>query len=525
LKVFNKIIIFKASDIRNIHWIFLIVICFFLITPQATRCFGSESPNTGMAIKLASQGSTEASLEAEKDEKEPEYEEGNEDNEDGDSAEFTANGFIEFENFISTYPDQDFTDALKKNEIRNRLEMRYGTENLYLFTASDLYLNPDLFDNDRPNDYRYSSESDVSRNLRITSSRFELSFNELYLNVGHENLRLRIGNQIYGWGTADVFNPTSYFNALDFREFFFRDDDEQKEGVPSLSAMIFPDDYTVEIVVAFVHIPMRFAPRGNYWSLDMGGTLYDLNMMESDGMDIELKNIGLGARVSTIFYENDISLSGYHGPDREPVLLPYSISFPPNQPISIDIQPQYHVINMLGIDFSKTVGDFVFQFEAAYSPDKMNFVEQNLDSLDQIELPFESRKSHYISYAAGFNYFVPLHRLIEDHEGETVFTFDWFQSKFFDSELFRPYFTDLLTLRLEDSFWDGRLKTSFTFMYEAGNRGSIFWPEIGYDFQNGFSVELAYAAIDGNPGGGQLEPAFYYFRKNDIVIIEMRYEY
>ncbi|MFO7557895.1 MAG: DUF1302 family protein [Desulfobacterales bacterium] len=507
-----------------IHWFFMVALCFFLGTSPARSSFGSEAPGTGTTINQASPDADETSLEMEADE-EAEYEEDAEDDEDEDSSELTANGFIEFENFISTHPDQEFTDAFKKNEIRTRLEMRYGKENLYLFTTSDLYLNPDLFHHDRPNDYRYSSESDISRNLRITSSRSELSLNELYVNIGYENLRLRIGNQIYGWGTADVFNPTSYFNALDFREFFFRDDDELKQGVPSLSAMIFADEYTVELVVTLVHCPMLFAPRGNYWSLDMGGALYDLDLMEADGMDIELKNIGFGARVSTVFYGNDISLSGYHGPDREPVLLPYSINFPANNPISIEIHPQYHVIHMLGIDFSKTVGDFVFQFEAAYSPDKMNFVEQNLDALDQIKLPFKSRKANYISYATGFNYFVPLHKLIENHEGETVFTVDWFQSKFFDSELFKPYLTDLLTFRLEDSFWDGRLKTSFTYIYEARNRGSIFWPKIGYDFQNGFSVELAYAEIDGNPSGGQIEPAFYYFRKNDIVSIGMRYEY
>jgi len=440
-------------------------------------------------------------------------------------AEFTVNGFVEFENVISTYPDQEFSDAYKKNELRSRVEARYGTEKLYLFTASDLYLNPNLLNHDNPNDYRYSSEAEVTKNLRITSSRYELSFNELYLNAGNENLRLRIGNQIYGWGTADVFNPTSYFNPLDLREFFFREDNEQKQGVPSLSAMMFPDEYTVELVVAFVHIPMTYAAQGNYWYPDMGTALYDLDLLESDGLDIELKNIGFGARVSTVFHGNDISMSGYHGPDKEPVLLPYSVRFPSNRPISIEIQPQYHVIHMMGVDFSKTVGDFVFQFEAAYSPDKMNFVEQDLSSLDQVVLPFKSKKSHYISYAAGFNYFVPLHKLIENHEGETVFTFDWFQSKLFDSELFKPYLTDLLTFRLEDSFWEGRIPISITYMYEAGNRGSIFWPKIGYDFQNGFSTELAYAAIDGKPSGGQLEPLFYYFRENDIVVFEMRYEY
>jgi len=133
---------------------------------------GSEAPKGGIAAVDSSQNTGEESPEAEKDETDLEDEEDDEE----DSAVFTANGFIEFENFISTYPDQEFSDAFKKNELRSRLETRYGTENIYLFVASDLYLNPDLFDHDRSNDYRYSTEADISKNLRITSSRSELSF-------------------------------------------------------------------------------------------------------------------------------------------------------------------------------------------------------------------------------------------------------------------------------------------------------------------------------------------------------------
>jgi len=463
-------------------------------------------------------------------EEEPDVDDAEEvfDDEDEEAEiELSYSGFIELENYFSTNDEQDFDDANKKNEIRNRLKLRYGTDELYLFTASDIYFFPSFIDEQIGEDYHYSQDSGVSRNLRISNRESELRFDELYINYSRGDFRLRAGNQIYGWGTADAFNATSYFNPYDARELIFRDDDEWKVGVPSLSGMFFMDSCTLEMVFVPVHVPMIFFTEDTFWSIDYLDDSYPLKFGETNGLDMEPENFGFGGRVSASIKGVDVSLSGYHGPDREPVFLPSRTLLIPNEPISLLIEPKYYVVNMVGFDVTTTfLDDFVVQAEAAYSPDKRGLVRQNLDNFQEIELPFEVKKSHYISYAVGFNYFLPLNKLLEDHEGESVFTFEWFQSKYFESELYPPFITDIMTCRYEDSYYDSRIKVEVTGIFEMKKGGTLFWPEVGYDFQNGFSTYLSYANISADEGSSWEDNSlFYYFRDDDIVIWRMRYEY
>lgn len=443
---------------------------------------------------------------------------------ENDSGGFTLYGFVEVDNLVSTGADLDFADADKKNELRVNLEMKYGRDDLHLFLKSDLYYAPNLCGDDDPYDYRYASDSEMANNLRISGTTYEADFNEFYLNWRVSPLRLRLGNQLYKWGTADVFNPTAYFNPYDFREFLLRDDDQFRQGTPSFSTMYISDHLTTELVFAFAHVPTLFAPSGNFWSLDMRAPLYTTRVEPHDSLPVEWENTGVGGRISTTLAGTDLSLSGYHGPDRDPVMLPEAVAFQAGEPPELLVQPRYYIVDMLGMDLSKAVGDFVFQVEAAYSPNKRSLVKQALNGPDAVQIPFETRESNFIAYAAGFNYFVPTGRIFENHGGETVFTLDWYQARYADEGLYGAYFTDLLTLRLQDTFLDGRLFVKYTAMFEARHDGSLQWPEIKYDFQNGWSLTLAYAAIDGDLDGEAFEPVFYHYRNNDFVSLTIRYE-
>ncbi len=435
---------------------------------------------------------------------------------------FECFGFLEFDSLVNTLPDQDFSDAVKKNEFRYRLEMKYGTNNMYLFMTPDFYYNPNLFDQD-PAPYRYSGEQTSANNLRLSGSDYEIAVNELYINYLIYPLRLRLGNQLISWGTADVINPTSYFTPYDFREFLFRDDDEFKQGVPSLSAMYFNDNFTLEMVLSFLHVPTLFAPSGNFWSLDMRDDVFNIIIPEGQSLDSDASNAGFGARISKTLFQTDFSLSYYHGPDNDPVLVPDEVLFIPNEPLSIIMTPQYHVVNTFGLDASMGIGDFTFQLEAAYTPDKHGAVNQDLNDPAAIQWPFQVRTSEYIAYAAGFNYFIPIGAVFESHTGDLVFTLDWYQSRYSDDELYGAYVNDLLTLRLQDSFLDGRLNVQFTSIFETQNNGTIFWPEIEYGFNNGLSIKLAYADINGDLDNERIEPLFYHFRDNDFITLKIRY--
>jgi hypothetical protein len=450
--------------------------------------------------------------------------------------EFTCSGFIESESFVNTTGDGSFRKRNKKNEIRNRLQMKYGTDNLYLYFVSNLYLLQAYLDK-RADDYqRYAKDQQVSRNLRLSSQETELSFDELYLNYGRGTFRVRLGNQIYGWGTADAFNPTSYFNPDDMREILFKDDDENTVGVPSLSGMFFLGDYTLEAVFVPVHITPVMAPEGTFWAIEtddgfalpivLGGIeRVNIDIGDPEQLGGDIANVGYGARLSTSRGGVDMSFSGYRGPDKNQLFLPYELTYQGTTAV-LQVRPQASIATMFGFDISAALGDFVVQFEAAYSPDKMGIVEQSATTLAGLSLPFETDRAHFFSYATGFNYFIPMEKLIEGHTGNAVFTFEWFKSRYLEDGLYTPLITDIVSCKFEDSYLDGRIKATIRGIFDMKHGGKIFWPEIGYDFQNGFLVDLGYAGIWTEKGSTWEDASiFYYFKNNDMVILKLRYRY
>jgi len=440
--------------------------------------------------------------------------------------EFSCSGFVEFESFVNTEKAGSFKVKNKKNEIRNRLRMRYGTENLYLYSVSNLYLFQTYMNGDANEHYRYAKKQEVSRNLRLSAEETELSFDELYLNYGGKHFRLRAGNQIYAWGTADAFNPTAYFNPSDMREMLFRDDDEEKAGIPSLSGMFFVGDWTLEAVLVPVHVPPIMPVEGDFWSLTIDNSFLPVVFDEPDTLSFGTDHVGYGARLSTSFGSIDMSVSGYHGPDRNLLFIPYEVTFDGFTPVCLRIRPRSFMVTMFGFDLSAVLGDLVVQVEAVYSPDKVGVVEQRTTNLMSVILPFETDRAHYVSYSVGFNYFIPLDSLIEAHTGDTVFTAEWYAAQYLEGGIYTPYITDILSCKFQDSYFDGRLKTTIKGIFDTRHGGKIFWPEIGYDFQNGFLVELGYAAIWGDRGDSwEDDSIFFYFEDSDMVMMKVRYRY
>ncbi len=430
------------------------------------------------------------------------------------------------ENYINTDRDLHFQDANKKNEISTRLELQYGIPDEYIFSVTDAYFFPTFLNDEIGDEYLYSRESKTHRNLRISSEHSELIFRELYINVMRGQYRIRIGNQIFAWGTADFMNSTSYINPVDFRELLFKDQDELRLGVPSCSGMIFFDRFTAELVFVPIHTASPYPLTGNFWAAKTVEDEYPLIFEDPKEMDSTSKNFGYGARLSATHEGIDYSFSGYHGPDREQVLVPFATVIQENQPISIVVQPQSFIVDFVGADLSWTYEDFVVQMEAAYSPNKSGFIVQDSDYPQNITFPYDTKKTDFCSYSIGFNYFIPMHKLIDGHGGESLFTMEWYQARYFDDAIFEPFITDFVTTRYQDSFFDDRVHISLTNVLETRNQGIIWWPQITYDFQNGFKVELACVRIHGNGEGDVDEDSiFYYYKNNDFIMANFRYAF
>ncbi|MDY6933506.1 MAG: hypothetical protein SVZ03_04690 [Spirochaetota bacterium] len=475
--------------------------------------------------------------ELEDDDDSEEYDDSEEsffDDAEGSFIEYKLNGFIEIENVISTYKEQELKDTNKKNEIRKNIKFNLGTEYLKLRMDMNIYVNSNIIDECVNDEYIYTEDFEVSRNLRLSNKSFEVSFNELFIGFGAERFRLRVGNQIYAWGTADTLNPTTYFNPMNARELFLVDEDEMRVAVPSCSGMIFFNNLNLEIVFAPVHVPMLIAASDNFWAFKYEEEPFPVNISEPDKLEIDPSNYAYGGRLSCSIWGTDLSISGYHGPDIEPLMVPMRTNYLPyNEPVTLVVDSKYYITNYFGFDFSKSVGPFTLQFEIAYSPDRSGIVDQgNLEEIsdpEELELPFVVKKSKYLSYSAGFNYYVPLNRILEGHEGETVLLLEWHEALYFDNELMPPTITDMIATGLTDSFFSSQLNIFIMGMIDTKNKALLFLPKIGFDFMNGFTIDLSYGYIKDFKDDEEINmeeiSLFSFYRDNDVIILEARYEY
>lgn len=429
-------------------------------------------------------------------------------------AGFEISGFISNKNIISTYTEQDAGDINRKNELRSNIKIKYGSEDFYLFLNTNQYIIPLPINEE----FRYSGSFHAGRNGTLSGTFYEVNAREFYANLAFEKIRLRAGNQVYGWGTADVFNPTSYFNPQDLRELFFREEDELKQGVPSVSSMIFIGDYTLELVYVPVHVPTLVAAENNFWEITYIEGPFPVFVTGSSGLPVSAENSGYGGRLAGTVAGADLSVSAYRGPDKDPLMRPMRTVLVTGEPVSIKVVPEYHVVTSFGADASMRFDKFVVQGEVTFSPDKTVCIDQPYSI--GMTLPFETEKTRALSYTAGFNYFIPLSSLIEGHGGTTVFTAEWMQTIYYGSGYMQPLITDFITIRLEDSFFEDKLKPAATMIWDIRNKGAAFSVKLAWDFQNGFSVNAEYWNITGSDGS-----ILGYFKENDFVSIGGRYEF
>ncbi|NOY69491.1 MAG: hypothetical protein GXP53_08380 [Deltaproteobacteria bacterium] len=431
-----------------------------------------------------------------------------------------------FRNLFNTRRSRTFTEDYEKNELTARIELTWGPDENHLYSLTDASLLP-TFINDRIGDeYVYSPDTVIARNLRISSKESEVIFRELYFHHAFQKGRIRVGNQIYAWGTADFINSTAYINPQDLREALFRDENRMKLPVPSVSGMFFLKSATLELVWVPVSMSAPLAPTGNFWAPKLVEDKYPLIFDDPDPMDPDVKNFGYAARVSKSLDSMDISVSAYHGPDTQPVIRPLRTDVSPGRPIGIVVRPEYHMVDFIGADFSLTRGDFVVSGEGAVSPDKTGSLDQDLSDAANIIFPYPLKKSPYFSYSIGFNYFIPMEKFIAGHSGDALFTMEWFQARYTNPDINDPDITDILTTRFQDDYFDGRIHLSLTGIFETRRGGSIIWPEIDYDFKNGFKLECSYASISGSGNGTyESDSLLRYFKDNDFIMVNLKYAY
>jgi hypothetical protein len=365
--------------------------------------------------------------------------------------------------------------------------------------------------------YSHDKESDFSRNGTFSSRNSEISPREFYINYEKGGIRLRAGNQLYHWGTADVINPASYFNPYDLRKFIFNSkDNELNISVFSFSAEVFSGSDSLELVLVPFHTPSRMPFSQSFWGIKYREGPFPVILDKEAKLDHDISGSAAGIR----YYKNisgfDTHLSLFRGPDKTPYFLPEKTESQPGKPVSIVVKPETKPLSMAGIAVSNTMGRFIFQCEAVYSPDKPGVVDKNINS-SPIEtiLPFETKKSDFFSFSAGFNYFLPF-----SPSKEGIFTFEWNKSEFLDKTIMKPFFSDFFYIRISEKFLHNKLEASVSAVL---NRADSFYagvPLIKYKISDTVNTELTYTFIK-----NKNNEVFSGYNENDFFKWRLCYEF
>jgi len=237
----------------------------------------------------------------------------------------------------------------------------------------------------------------------ITNS-FQYGINEAYIDYSDSFWGFRIGQQKAVWGKADGVNIT---NSV----------------FPSDSTTLFNDDSALAVTAARVSFSGSFFTVDAYWipffkgtelPLDEGNPLrkalipdsVTMNVMESELVlpiqlgnlakpELKLENSEYGLKASAYFSICDVSLYGFYGWDKTP-LMNYKIQTVTNPllkmeiPTGITINGEYKRLTMIGVDAAFPVGETVLRLESAFFPERSmqastknimagdeNFVKQN----------------------------------------------------------------------------------------------------------------------------------------------------
>ncbi len=231
----------------------------------------------------------------------------------------------------------------------------------------------------------------------------------MYLSYEGDIARIRIGNQIFQWGSANTYSPTSYFNPYDTREFLVRSEDEIFMGIPSLSLLLAKNSNSLEFVFAPIPVSSRNALNTSFWSVDIDNYILPVQITDSKELDIKAKNFAYGARASALMGPLEGSLSVFHGPDNLQLYVPIGTQIVKddegNNETVVMIEPQSFVVNTVGLDFNLNFGDLSFQLETALIFDKRGVMLS--DNITETELPAPVEKSKFYAAALGFNYVIP----------------------------------------------------------------------------------------------------------------------
>lgn len=188
---------------------------------------------------------------------------------------------------------------------------------------------------------------------------------EIYIDLALGPVEIRLGKQFIFWGRTDWINPTDVITGWDYFNMANEIEDYRMAPLAARLQWYIVDELKLDLVWAPLFRPSRLpsvAPG------QMGGL--PVTEMPAALPRPQPRNGEFGVRASHSIsaWALDWSISGYKGFEKLPVFSVTPIFDPSAGPAPTGFAwtRHHHPVWMVGMDFSKAIGSFVFKGEGAF---------------------------------------------------------------------------------------------------------------------------------------------------------------
>lgn len=285
-----------------------------------------------------------------------------------EEIEFSADGSIEYENF-SHFNATKRNFQIVRNQGTFKLELRAKLGSLVSF----LIIPEAKIDDD---DLTHGVVDEIADD---DLKRDQFNFEEATITFSKELFDITLGKQIFSWGKANLFSPMDILNPYDLGDMFDSDNGKaEKIGIPALSIGLYPQLFSLNVVVVPLFTPTRLPGHNARFSLIPEDFPIPVNTPSLPSATTG--NIQYASRLSTSVQGWDLSFVYFRGFNDVPRL---TLTTGTTGFLAI---PVFDRISAYGMGFATSMNDTNIQGEVLYLE-----TEGNVDD-------------DYIQYLAGIDY-------------------------------------------------------------------------------------------------------------------------
>lgn len=350
-----------------------------------------------------------------------------------------------------------------------------------------------------------------------------LEFKEFYGSYSTNFLEVRAGIQRFSWGRLDEYPVNDLLNPWDYSQFLRKPLEERKIGVPSLSARLNKESWSMDAVWVPVFVPYRLPLNTERWSpftqINARVKDYPVEILTTDA-DLPSRNIASGSGGLRLQKTGilDWGITMFHGYDPRPVIKATQlVAAPVNGQIVIDpgAAADFHKMSSIGTDAAFVTGNWSLRAEAAYAFGRYfntnleRWGYQTIPAFGVFDLNPNEYKSDTLEYGIGADY-----RVFED----CVLTMQAQQTMIIDrpDTLYSRKFETILWANLRNGFLNQKIETNLNASYNPEHGDVMAKANAWYVFTDSWKIGVTVVGF-----WGDSQSLFGRYKYNDQVEMDI----